>query len=94
MDVDSTDKKMSNFKDICLNYCTTTRIIPYIIVIVILIGIIIYLTTKKCEPLQKNKEKYIDGPIRSDQQSDYNLNDQLKLFVKKQENYIRTLGVL
>lgn len=92
MDADSTDKKMSNFKDIILNYCKPC--IPYIIVILILIGIIIYLTTKKCEPLQKNKEKYIDGPIRSDQQSDYNLNDQLKLFVKKQENYIRTLGVL
>lgn len=93
MDVDSTDKKMSNFKDICLNYCKP-RIIPYIIVILILIGIIIYLTTKKCEPVKKNTETYIDGPIRSDQQSDYNLNDQLKLFVKKQENYIRTLGVL
>lgn len=89
-----TDKKMSNFKDICLNYCKPR--IPYIAVILFLIVIVIIIlsTRKKCEPMKKNKEKYIDGPIRSDQQSDYNLNDQLKLFVKKQENYIRTLGVL
>lgn len=85
------DEKMSLFNKVCTEYNK-----PVVFLILFLIIVIIYLLTRKSESFKQKpkKEEYIDGPIRSDRQSDFNLDDQLKQFVKKQENYIRTLGVV
>lgn len=67
-------------------------------IIIALISILIYFANKSASCEQKiikkdenTSEDFLDGPIRSDQTSDFNLNSELKKFIKKQEEYVKKI---